>query len=84
LALLDWSAFWSSLLAIAIWGSPVEGAIIWLVWKTRKSVGRAYALSNLMPVLTPHEEEVLNWTVRRAIDNEVQLYEKYIETKRRT
>jgi hypothetical protein len=73
---LDWLWNLPALPALLIWGGPVEGAIIWLVYRVRITVRKSAAIGDIMPELTESEKVALAWSIRRAIDNEVILYRK--------
>ena len=62
--------------ALIIWGAPVEGVLLWLVYKVRVTVRKTSAIGDIMPELTEPEKAALAWSIRRAIKNEVELYRK--------
>jgi hypothetical protein len=76
---LSWlDTLWNlpALPALIIWGAPVEGAILWLIYRVRTTVRKTSALGDMMPELNEEEKEALAWTIKRAIANEVLLYRK--------
>lgn len=75
-ALLDWLWNLPALPALILWGAPVEGAVLWLIIRVRTTVGKSSAVMDVMPVLTEREKTALAWSIRKAIRNEVTLYEK--------
>lgn len=60
--------------ALILWGAPIEGFVIWLVWNTRATARKASSFSNLIPEIPKELEPALAWSIRRAIDHEVDLY----------
>jgi len=60
--------------ALLLWGAPVEGAILWLIYKVRVTVRKTSAVGDIMPELSPEEKTALAWSIRRAIRTELSLY----------
>ena len=60
--------------ALRIWGIPVDGAVLWLIWKVRGTVGKSSKLMDVAPDLSEEEKTALAWSVKRTIRNEVKLY----------
>jgi len=60
--------------ALLLWGAPVEGAILWLIYKVRVTVRKTSAVGDIMPELSPEEKTALAWSIRRAIATELKLY----------
>ena len=73
--LLDYLWNLPALPALVIWGSPVEGAILWLIYRVRITVRKTASLSDILPADISEDEKVaLAWSIRRAIRNELTLY----------
>ena len=60
--------------ALLLWGAPVEGAILWLIYKVRVTVRQTSAVGDIMPELSVEEKTALAWSIRRAIWHELELY----------
>jgi hypothetical protein len=74
LNILDWLWNLPALPALVIWGAPVEGAIMWLIFRVRKTVGKSSKMMDVLPELNDEQRAALAWSLRKAIDREVQLY----------
>jgi len=60
--------------ALLLWGAPVEGAILWLIYKVRVTVRKTSAVGDIMPELSVEEKTALAWSIRKAISHEVTLF----------
>jgi len=60
--------------ALLLWGAPVEGAILWLIYKVRVTVRKTSAVGDIMPELSPEEKTALAWSIRLAMRTELSLY----------
>ncbi len=72
---IDWSIVLDQIIASAIVLWPVELAVLWMVYKVRVTVRKTSAIGDVMPDLEPRDKVALAWSIRRAIKNEVKLYE---------
>lgn len=62
--------------SLLLWGAPVEGAILWLISRVRKTVTKSSKLMDVAPDLTEEEKEALAWSARKLVRGELALYLK--------
>lgn len=74
MSLLDWLWDLPALPSLVLLDTPFAVAIVWLVWKVRKTVTRSAKLMEVAPDMTEEERVALAWSIRKAIGNELKLY----------
>ena len=66
----DFGAFWATLAANALLLSPVEIAVVVLVVRIYREVGKLSAVYQMVPDLSASDRKFVRWVLPRMLENE--------------